>query len=163
MAKVLVVGNNSYLFPEQGDNSDFSTFWGQNVTDWATDITNQVNSFSVLLPEAQQTLNNAAVLAPVALLDFDPTLFRRVEVEFALIRDTARETGYMTLVSTGASWDYNLEYDTASPSDITLSVTGNNVVYSSGTVVGLSSILSIPYTHLAPRLYKPSCEAYRLF
>jgi hypothetical protein len=139
MAKVLVVGNNSYLFPEQSDNP-LDSFWGENVTNWATDITEQVNSFSVLLPEAQQTLNNAATNSPIALLDFDPTLYRRVEVEFALIRNSVRETGYMTLISTGASWDYNLEYDTSAVSDVTLNVVGNTVSYSSGTVVGVSSI-----------------------
>jgi hypothetical protein len=139
MARVLNVGTNSYLFPDQADNPNDS-FWGENVTEWATDVTNQINSFSVLLPEAQQSLNNSETNAAISLLNFDPTLFRRVEIEFAIIRDTIRETGYMTLVSNGASWDHLLEYDTLTPSDIILNVIGPLVTYSAGVVIGNSNI-----------------------
>ena len=130
----VTVGSNTYQIPNQGANP-LDSFWGENVTDWIVDVSNQVNSFSLFVPVTTQTLLNSQTNAVITLLTFNPSLYRRVEIEFSIIRNTTRETGYLTMISTGADWDYNIEYDSGSvPTDITLAVNSGSVVYTSGVI-----------------------------
>lgn len=134
------VGSNVYQIPTQGANP-LDSFWGENVTDWIQDISNQVNSFSLFVPVTEQTLLNSQTNAVITVLTFNPSLYRRVEIEFSIIRGSTRETGYLTMISTGADWDYNIEYDSGSvPTDITLAVVSGSVVYTSGVASGTSNI-----------------------
>jgi len=139
MSKVVYLGDIPFVIPEQGANpKDF--FWGQNISEWIEEASDRINTFSFLISETSQLLNNEESNTPINLLTFDPTLYRRIEIEFAIVRGTARESGYMILMSTGSSWDYTLEYDSVTPTDIVLDVSGSSVVYSSGTAVGTSTI-----------------------
>lgn len=139
MAKVVTLGDNPYLIPEQGNNPNES-FWGENVSEWIEDASTRINAFSSLVPESSQTLANSAVNTPINFLSFSPTEYRKIMVEFSIRRDTTFESGMLTLTSDGAAWDMSLEYDGQDPTDVSLTVIGSDVVYSSGVAAGVSNI-----------------------
>lgn len=130
MSISVVLGNTPYVIPSPGANP-VDAFWGDNITNWIKDASARITAFSQLLPETTVTLLINQTSTTIAQLSFSPTLYRRVLITFGITRTGVSETGTMILTSAnGTSWDYTIEYDGNVPTDVTLSLSGNDVVYS---------------------------------
>jgi len=130
MSISVVLGNTPYVIPSPGANP-VDAFWGDNITNWIKDASARISAFTQLLPETTVTLLINQSSAVIPQLSFSPTLYKRVMITFAVTRSGATETGIMILTtSNGTSWDYTIEYDGSVPTDVTLALSGNDVVYS---------------------------------
>lgn len=141
MSIILTVGDNPYVFPEQGNNP-VNTFWGENVTSWATDVTNTLNNVSnlVAVPETLFTLLDSQSSTPITDLTFDINSVREAIIDFSIIRNTNRDSGRMILSNNGTSWDQSIQYFSGTITDIIFDISGNTVVYTSSTSSGTSNI-----------------------
>lgn len=142
MSTTVTLGDIPFVIPDQGANPKDS-FWGQNVTDWIVEASSRINAFTTLVSQTSQTINDNSTNIPLTFLSFDPTEYRRVEIEFSIKRNTAFESGKLLMTTNGVTWDFTLEYDGAPPTDVVLSIVGSNVVYTSGVgpTPGTSNII----------------------
>lgn len=131
MSTTVTLGNVPFVIPDQGANPRDS-FWGQNVNEWIIEATDRINAFSLLVAETSQSIIDNSTNIPISSLSFDATQYRRIIIEFGIKRDTAFESGVLTLFSNGTTWDFTLDYDGQPPTDVVLSVVGSDVVYSTG-------------------------------
>jgi hypothetical protein len=112
MAITLTINNIPYVFPEQGDAQP----WGQDATEWATAVTNALNTFLAtgdVLTASTTLLNNQASALGITGLSFDPSILQGFSLEYSIYRSdtvfSAAETGtikgaYNALTS---AWEYS--------------------------------------------------------
>lgn len=143
MPKNVTVGTEVFEIPIQGENPD----WGEEVTDWAVAVSNQLNSISGAsdIPNTTFTLaNNQSAAASINGFAFSTTFVRAFQAEYFIERDTdsttkVTESGilYGNYNSEDGSWDLNQE--AVGDAGITFSITGaGQVQYVSTNIAGSS-------------------------
>lgn len=111
MAKTLVVNNNTFSYPDSGDDPG----WGGEATAWAVEVTRVINNLSGpddILQSTATINNNVTVAASVTGLLFDPTSVRSAIVEYSIYRRT--DTAVSGLSEHG---ELVLLYDNDAPTD----------------------------------------------
>lgn len=142
MSKELQVGNQTFEYPESGDNPG----WGEAATDWAEAVTdnlatisgpNDIPTTTVAIADNQSTAQNI-----IGLL-FSSSAVKSFEVTFVVNRTdgstAVSQTGKMFGVYNGSSWDMEVEGLNDAGMDYEISATGQVKYYSSsigGTYVG---------------------------
>ena len=87
MARVLVVNNVPYEYPEAGD----APGWGEEATGWAEGVTEVLGNIvgpNDILESSAIILNNQTTPLNVSGLLFDPTQCRRIEIKYTIYRIT---------------------------------------------------------------------------
>jgi hypothetical protein len=98
MPKILVVGTESFDFPEEGENSGY----GESVTDWAvavTDALTTVQQPNDIVRTSASILNNISSPTAVAGFLFDSSEVVSINAEFVITRTT--DSPAQTLVQSG--------------------------------------------------------------
>lgn len=98
MPKILVVGNDSFDFPTEGENGNY----GEQVTSWAeavTDALTTVQQPNDLSRTTAQILNNVSVPTAVSGFLFDSSEVVSINAEFVVNRSTSSPS--VVLVQSG--------------------------------------------------------------
>lgn len=142
MAKTLTVSADTYQFPENRD----SPGWGEDVTAWATavtDVLSNVSGTGDILQTAAAIVNNQASPTDVSGLFFDPGSVRGSVVDYSIYRVTSLdekvETGtiYLGYKSTANQWDVVVVGSGGSGVSLTITNAGQ-VQYVSDNMAGTS-------------------------
>lgn len=139
MATNLIVNNNSFEFPTEGENPP----WGSDVTDWASAVTDVLGT----LASTTDILNsqfalNASVASPTALngLYFNPNQVRSATIEYTIYRASSSdktETGIITISNTGSGFSLVRESNADVGIDFSIDNTGQ-IKYASNRQTGAS-------------------------
>lgn len=102
MAIQLIVNGETFNYPQNRDNPG----WGPDATDWATAVTNVLQSLAGtgdILQTPANINNNQVVAASIPGLSFDPTQVRAAIVEYSVYRVTTG-VGATELVESGSMY-----------------------------------------------------------
>lgn len=140
MPKELIVGTEVFEFPEQGENAG----WGEQVTDWATAVTEALETVQVpgdILTTTAVISNNISSATSIVGFSFNSTGVASFSAEYYIERSTDTpavfftERGSMVGLYNGSSWDFTKTF--LGSSGITFSVTsGGQVQYISTNMTG---------------------------
>lgn len=138
MSIVLTVNNMPFDFPQEGEQAP----WGQNVTDWATEVTRVLNSLkgsSDILETAAIISNNVTTFTDIPDFKFNPTTVRSFKVECNVYRSNGSQELVEVLTLTGlrTSTSWQLQQDGVGNSGVTLDITDlGQVQYKSSNLAG---------------------------
>lgn len=118
--RTLVVGNQSFNYPDQGEDP----IWGENSTEWAVAITDAIADLQTTGDIAQTSAsiaNNQSSPATIAALLLDTSNVRSAEISYAIYRiSTSNPSGnaesgviyaiYDDSASSGNKWQISQEY-----------------------------------------------------
>jgi len=111
LAKTLVINNNTFSYPDSGDDPG----WGGDATAWAVEVTRAINNLvgpDDILQSTATINNNTTVSTSVTGLLFDPSSVRSAIVEYTVYRRTdASPSGF------SEHGELVLLYDNDAPSD----------------------------------------------
>jgi len=139
MAITLTINNTPFEFPEQGEQSP----WGQPVTDWATEVTNVLNSLagpSDILETSAIISNNISSPTAISGFFFDPGTVRSFTATCSVYRsvtgsEMSEEINLVGLFTGGSGW--LLQQDGIGNAGISLTITtGGQVNYTSTNFAG---------------------------
>ena len=114
MPKILVVANQEFEFPLQGDSPDY----GESVTDWATAVTGALTTVQQPNDIANSSaiiLNNQLTFANINGFTFNTSEVVSINSEFIVKRSTSVpavnlvESGFIQGNFDGAVWTYTIE------------------------------------------------------
>lgn len=140
MPKILVVGTESFEFPEQGENADY----GEQVTDWAvavTDALTTVQQPNDILPTQAIINNNQTSFTNIAGFSFDVSEVLSINAEYIIRRSTTSPSFSITESGTirgnynGSSWSIAIdaEGDAGMEFDIT---NAGQLQYKTSNIIG---------------------------
>jgi hypothetical protein len=149
MSKTLIVGSDSFEFPEVGENPD----WGSEVTDWAEAVT---EALSTVQKPNDITLTNAVinngVVTPTNIngFFFSTAEVKAIDSRYLISRSTVSpavvitEVGYIEGYFDGTSWGISIR--TVGDSSVSLSITpSGQIQYTSSTLAGTGYVGSIAF------------------
>jgi len=126
MSKTLTVGNESFLYPENGENP--SAGWGEEATSWAEAVTTVLGTLQNANDITLTTfslLDNISVAANIVGLRFSTVQVIHVKVEFIIERIVGTtvyaESGYILGNYDGT--DFFISQESVGDAEITISVT----------------------------------------
>ncbi len=107
MAVPLTIAGNTFLFPERGEDPD----WSGDTTDWATAVTGALNTLlgsGDILNVTASISNNIAVATNVNGLIFNPGTIRAANITYAIYRtSTANPSGFSETGTIYLTYDNN--------------------------------------------------------
>jgi hypothetical protein len=140
MPKILIVGNEIFEFPLNGENGD----WGESVTDWATAVSDALSTVQQpndISRTSAQILNNVTTPTAVAGFLFDSSEVVSINSEFVITRTTDSpaqvlvQSGFIEGNYDGSTWSITIRSvkDAGVQFDITNS---GQITYVSSNLVG---------------------------
>lgn len=142
MATNLTIGNNTFAFPQEGENPP----WGSDVTDWASAVTSvlgTIASSTDILNSSFNLLGNISDFsdsrAIINGLYFDANLVRSATVEYVIRRQSSSETGVLTITNTGSGFEMIRESSNDVGIDFSIDNTGQ-IKYKSNRGSGASTL-----------------------
>lgn len=147
MPKVLIVGNEEFDFPVQGDNPDY----GEQITDWAeavSDALTTVQQPNDILPTQASINNNQSTFTNIPGFAFDTSEVISINAEYIVNRSTTSPSQVLTESGTiqgnynGTSWRISRSFD--GDADIEFDITsGGQVQYKTANLSGSGYVGSI--------------------
>lgn len=141
MARTLVIGSCTFLFPEDGTKAG----WGEVVTDWACAVTTVIGTLSApddISLTCAAICNSKATATPVgtgaSALKFSTASVRSFEANYFVYRTNAccvvsTETGTMTGVYNGSTWLFQHDHVGCAGMDFDIASCGQVRYYSNAT------------------------------
>jgi len=149
MSKNLIVGNQTFEFPEQGDNAD----WGSSVTDWAeavTDALSTVQKPNDILLTTANIANNISSPTNIPGFSFSTAEVKAINCQYLVTRTTTipnvvlTEVGYIEGWFDGTNWGISIR--TTGDAGILLSITpAGQMQYTSSNLAGATHTGSISF------------------
>jgi hypothetical protein len=140
MSKILIIGTEEFEFPNQGDNPDY----GEQVTDWATAVSDALQSVQQpndILVTAANIANNIAVPTNIPGFSFDTAEVQSINCEYIIRRTTTspaqviQESGFIEGNFDGSNWAISVR--ATGSADVSLSITpAGQIQYISSDLVG---------------------------
>jgi hypothetical protein len=140
MSKVLIIGSEEFEFPNQGDNPD----WGEQVTDWATAVTDALQNVQQpndVLTTAANIANNISSPANIPGFSFDTAEVQSINAEYIIRRTTTtpaqvlQESGFVEGNFDGTNWAIAIR--STGDAQVALSITpAGQIQYTSSDLVG---------------------------
>lgn len=112
MARDLTVLNNTYSYPDAGENPR----WGEDATEWAQAVTNSLadiqNPYDILLTSFDVD-DNITTFTDIPGFTFDSSAVRSFRAEFNVLRSDgsidSAEAGIMQGIYNGSDWEITTE------------------------------------------------------
>ncbi len=145
MATPLVVAGNTYLYPENDDNSP----WGEEATSWAVAVTGvlgEVQGTGDIQQSVSTIANNISSPTNVIGLSFSPVAIRGAIIEYTVYRNTtgggateAAEVGTMYVCYKNIANSWELTVVGGGNAGVTFAITSaGQVTYTSTNFTGSS-------------------------
>lgn len=140
MSKTLVIGNEEFEFPEEGENSGY----GESVTDWAEAVTDALSSVQKpndITDTSATILNNISSPTAIPGFSFDTSEVIAITGEYIVTRST--DVPAVTLVEdgeirgnfNGTSW--TISHKCRGASGVSFDITsGGQITYTSTNMTG---------------------------
>lgn len=144
MPKKLIIGNEVFDFPLQGENSDY----GESITDWATAVTEALETVQQpndILTTSAAINNNQLTFTNIPSFTFDTTEVIAIEAEYIVIRSTqspqvqVTESGKLEGNFNGVDWVISQSYDGEAEIEFNITSSGQ-VQYKTNEMVGLGYV-----------------------
>ena len=150
MPKILIVGNEEFEFPEEGDSSGYAGGWGESVTSWAEAVTKaletvqQPNDIPI---STAPILNNVTTPTLILGFAFDTSEVISIQGEYIVKRstDTANlvENGNIEGNYNGSDWfithtnirDAGIVFDITTSGQIVYTTTNISGANYSGVII----------------------------
>lgn len=138
MARDLTVLNNTYSYPDAGENPR----WGEDATGWAQAVTDALsdiqNPYDLLLTSFDVN-DNVSVFTDIPGFTFDSSAVRSFIAEYNVLRsngtDDFAESGIMQGVYNGTDWVMSVEIN--NDSEMTYNITSSGQMqYKSSSIGG---------------------------
>jgi hypothetical protein len=142
MPKTLLIGVDQFEFPVMGDPAD----WAEQVTDWATAVSNalaNVQQPNDILTQSANIANNQTSASSIPGFSFDTSEVLAINAEYIIIRRTVSpannlvESGTLTGNFDGSDWTITQRQQGAAGVEFTITA-GGQVQYTSTDITGSS-------------------------
>lgn len=138
MSKELTVGNETFSYPDQGEDSG----WGEDSSNWAEAVTDIIKTVSGAydIPISTFAIEDAKSTAtPISGFAFSSAVTRSFSAGYAVYRATGYEAGKINGVYNGSAWEWSVEHDGDAGIEFTVT-TGGQLEYTTDNLYGAGEI-----------------------
>lgn len=140
MPKILIIGNQEFEFPVEGENAS----WGEQVTDWATAVTEALETVQKpndLLDTTAAINNNQTTFSNIPGFSFDTSQVISIEAKYIINRSTVSpsvkitESGKIEGNFDGTSWKISISGEGEADVEFDITPSGQ-IQYKSSNMTG---------------------------
>jgi hypothetical protein len=141
MSVELTINNNSYNYPENGENPG----WGEDATAWAQAVTEVLGTLqgSNDIPLSSANISDSVTNESVLGLSFNPVQVLQFRIEYTVKR--VYDDGNLVKMETGVLYGYNddstifISQESHGDAGIDFDISGGQIIYTSSTLADYQS------------------------